>query len=170
MSDERLREALTRLQAEWKGNANALFVSAVLRVVEEHAVLAATPETPTLDAQEVHETCFTLGCRLRDPDWTLAVSPETPTLDAEQRRTLVDRYGEGVVTDFEQAFSHEVPETPTLDGRSVHAAWRDGMLRQGREVAPERMAWETLTQQDRELDDWIAARLSQPENGEPNDE
>lgn len=34
------------------------------------------------------------------------------------------------------------------------------MLAQGRAVAPERMAWDTLDQRDRDLDDGIAARLS----------
>jgi len=55
-----------------------------------------------------------------------------------------------------------------LTGRDVHAAWRDGMLAQGREVAPERMRWETLSEQDRELDDGIAAALhavTGPEEG-----
>jgi hypothetical protein len=46
-----------------------------------------------------------------------------------------------------------------ITGRDVHREWRDGMLAQGREVAPERMAWDTLTQQDRDLDERIAARL-----------
>jgi hypothetical protein len=46
-----------------------------------------------------------------------------------------------------------------VTGRDVHAAWRDGMLGQHRAVAPERMAWDTLSQQDRDLDEAIAARL-----------
>lgn len=37
-------------------------------------------------------------------------------------------------------------------GYVIWKAWRDGMLAQGREVAPERMAWETLDQRDRDLD------------------
>ena len=45
-------------------------------------------------------------------------------------------------------------------GIEVHAAWRDGMLRQGRAVAPERMTWETLSEQDRELDRELGARLA----------
>ena len=49
---------------------------------------------------------------------------------------------------------------PALTGRDVHREWRDGMLAQGRDVAPERMTWETLDQRDRDLDDGIAARLA----------
>jgi len=52
------------------------------------------------------------------------------------------------------------PPAPALSGRAVHAAWRDGMLAQGREVAPERMAWETLPLIDRHLDEGIAAILA----------
>lgn len=44
--------------------------------------------------------------------------------------------------------------------QEVHGAWRDGMLEQGREVAPERMAWETLSEQDKALDRYIGARLA----------
>jgi len=44
-------------------------------------------------------------------------------------------------------------------GRDIHAAWRDGMIAQGRSVAKERMTWDTLTEQDRELDNGIAAAL-----------
>lgn len=47
-----------------------------------------------------------------------------------------------------------------ITGRDIHREWRDGMLAQGRAVAPERMAWDTLDQQDRDLDDGIAARLA----------
>lgn len=47
-----------------------------------------------------------------------------------------------------------------ITGRDVHREWRDGMLGQGREVAPERMNWDTLDQRDRDLDDLIAARLA----------
>lgn len=58
-----------------------------------------------------------------------------------------------------------------LTGRDVHREWRDGMLAQGREVAPERMSWETLDQRDRDLDDGIAARLAgvHPAAPEPAD-
>jgi len=45
-------------------------------------------------------------------------------------------------------------------GREVHAAWRDGMLQQGREVTAERMAWETLSEQDHALDRYIGERLA----------
>ncbi len=54
------------------------------------------------------------------------------------------------------------PVPAGLDGRAVHAAWRDGMLRQGREVAPERMTWDTLDQRDRDLDNEIAVALASP--------
>jgi hypothetical protein len=45
-------------------------------------------------------------------------------------------------------------------GREVWAAWRDGMLEQGREVAPERMDWDTLSEQDRALDRYIGERIA----------
>jgi hypothetical protein len=44
--------------------------------------------------------------------------------------------------------------------REVHAAWRDGMIAQGREVAPERMEWETLSDHDRDLDRYIGERMA----------
>jgi hypothetical protein len=44
--------------------------------------------------------------------------------------------------------------------QEVFEAWRDGMLRQGREVAPERMNWWTLSKQDQELDEYIGERLA----------
>lgn len=44
--------------------------------------------------------------------------------------------------------------------REVHAAWRDGMLRQRREVAPNRLDWATLSEEDQELDAYIARRMS----------
>jgi hypothetical protein len=44
--------------------------------------------------------------------------------------------------------------------QEVHAAWRDGMLDQGRQVAPERMMWDTLSEQDKALDKYIGARLA----------
>ena len=44
--------------------------------------------------------------------------------------------------------------------QEVHAAWRDGMLSQGREVAAERMQWETLTEEDKKLDRYIAERVA----------
>lgn len=47
-----------------------------------------------------------------------------------------------------------------VSGRDIHSAWRDGMLAQGRSVTQERMKWETLSQQDRDLDDGIAAMLA----------
>lgn len=50
------------------------------------------------------------------------------------------------------------PET-LVNGQLIHRLWRDGMLAQGRHVAPERMAWETLDQRDRDLDDGIAAAI-----------
>ncbi len=37
-------------------------------------------------------------------------------------------------------------------GYVIWRAWRDGMIRQGRDVAPERMEWETLPAQDKALD------------------
>jgi hypothetical protein len=44
--------------------------------------------------------------------------------------------------------------------REVHAAWRDGMLAQGREVAAHRMTWETLSADDHALDAYIAERVA----------
>jgi len=41
-------------------------------------------------------------------------------------------------------------------GREVHRSWRDTMLLQEREVAPERMAWDTLSIYDQVLDRTIA--------------
>ena len=47
-----------------------------------------------------------------------------------------------------------------LLARAVHAAWRDGMLAQGRPVAPNRMKWETLSEEDRVLDMCIAENVA----------
>lgn len=44
--------------------------------------------------------------------------------------------------------------------QEVHAAWRDGMLNQNRPVAQERMTWDTLSEQDKELDKYIGQRLA----------
>jgi len=44
--------------------------------------------------------------------------------------------------------------------REIHAAWRDGMLAEGRPVAQDRMTWDTLWEKDRELDRYIAARVA----------
>jgi hypothetical protein len=44
-------------------------------------------------------------------------------------------------------------------GSVVHAAWVTGMLIQGREVAPERLKWETLDRRDRELDEYIESEV-----------
>ncbi|MCD0167278.1 hypothetical protein [Deinococcus sp. 12RED42] len=44
--------------------------------------------------------------------------------------------------------------------REVHAAWRDGMLSQSREVASHRMTWDTLGPEDRALDAYIAQRVA----------
>ena len=41
----------------------------------------------------------------------------------------------------------------------VHAAWRDGMITQGRTVADNRMVWEGMDKRERQLDYYIAARL-----------
>lgn len=58
----------------------------------------------------------------------------------------------------------------TQGAKVVHASWRDHMLEQGREVSSERMQFDTLSDQDRELDyhiafdvlkayyDWIASK------------
>lgn len=43
--------------------------------------------------------------------------------------------------------------------REVHAAWRDGMLSQRREVARGRREWGTLSAEDRALDAAIALRV-----------
>lgn len=57
-----------------------------------------------------------------------------------------------------------------ITGEDVHREWRDGMLFQDRAVAPERMKWETLSSQDRALDDRIAARLSMSARTPPSGE
>jgi hypothetical protein len=44
--------------------------------------------------------------------------------------------------------------------QEVHAAWRDGMLTQEREVSPERMSWDTLSDEDKALDKYIGGRLA----------
>lgn len=44
--------------------------------------------------------------------------------------------------------------------RAVHKAWLEGMIGQGREVAPERMAWDTLSDQDKLLDKYIGVQLA----------
>ena len=44
--------------------------------------------------------------------------------------------------------------------QEVHAAWRDGMLAQGRPVSPERMEWDTLSDDDQALDRYIGRRLA----------
>lgn len=43
--------------------------------------------------------------------------------------------------------------------RVVHKAWRDGMLDQGREVAEARLEWETLSDEDKALDHYIAEQI-----------
>ena len=45
--------------------------------------------------------------------------------------------------------------------RELHRSWRDNMLEQGRQVPPGRMKWETLSEQDKELDFEIANDLYQ---------
>lgn len=47
----------------------------------------------------------------------------------------------------------------TDGAKAVHRQWRDSMLAQGREVAPERMEWETLSEQDKHLDFEIAVEV-----------
>jgi hypothetical protein len=44
--------------------------------------------------------------------------------------------------------------------QEVHAAWRDAMLEQGRQVPPERMHWDSLSALDKALDHFIAERLA----------
>ena len=46
-----------------------------------------------------------------------------------------------------------------IDGRAVHAAWRDGMIAQGRIVERDLMAWDNLRDVDRSLDETIAQPL-----------
>jgi hypothetical protein len=46
-------------------------------------------------------------------------------------------------------------------GYVIWKAWRDGMLAQGREVAPERMEWETLPLRDKALDERIERQASE---------
>jgi hypothetical protein len=42
-----------------------------------------------------------------------------------------------------------------VGAKIVWQAWRDNMIRQGRYVPEERMSWETLPEQDKELDESI---------------
>lgn len=51
---------------------------------------------------------------------------------------------------------------PSEPGYVIWKAWRDGMLAQGREVAPERMSWDTLPDRDKELDAAIEAAAAAP--------
>jgi hypothetical protein len=44
-------------------------------------------------------------------------------------------------------------------GREVHRSWRDTMLAQGRSVAPARMAWDSLSAEDKILDRIIALEV-----------
>lgn len=44
--------------------------------------------------------------------------------------------------------------------REIHAAWRDGMLADKRPVSQDRLSWDTLWEKDRELDRYIAARVT----------
>lgn len=54
-------------------------------------------------------------------------------------------------------------DSPSAEpGYVIWRAWRDGMLRQGREVAPERMSWETLPERDKQLDAEIERALAAP--------
>lgn len=51
------------------------------------------------------------------------------------------------------------PEPTTeAPGYVIWKAWRDGMLAQGREVAPERMSWDTVPDRDKVLDAAIEAQ------------
>lgn len=54
----------------------------------------------------------------------------------------------------------EIADHYTMLARMVHRAWRDGMLEQGREVAPHRMAWESLGFQDQSLDVFIGREVA----------
>ena len=69
----------------------------------------------------------------------------------------------GLAPDKEERKSRQpapVPAAPDLAiAKEVHAAWRDGMLNQGRPVATDRMRWNTLHRLDHELDLYIAQRL-----------
>ena len=49
---------------------------------------------------------------------------------------------------------------PDALARTVHTAWRDGMLFQGREVAENRMIWDTLEERDKELGTYIALEVA----------
>jgi hypothetical protein len=73
---------------------------------------------------------------------------------ANQERQIMND-GEIVNGIIEQA---KVEHAATLENiaKLVHATWRDGMLRQGRPVAPQRLNWDTLEEEDRELDRMIA--------------
>lgn len=54
-------------------------------------------------------------------------------------------------------------------GQLIHRVWRDTMLSQGRPVAPERMQWDTLSEQDRELDAAIEAEARAQADSAPLD-
>ena len=53
-----------------------------------------------------------------------------------------------------------------ITGRDIYREWRDGMLAQDRKVATEKMTWETLSEQDHQLDDRIAEALIRHARGE----
>lgn len=44
--------------------------------------------------------------------------------------------------------------------QEVHSAWRDGMLGQGRDVALTKRDWDTLREEDKVLDRYIASRVA----------
>lgn len=55
---------------------DSLTIASVLRWRDKHRPrIEAAFRAETLDAQKVHETCFTLGCRLNDPEFQPAEKP-----------------------------------------------------------------------------------------------
>ncbi len=61
---------------------------------------------------------------------------------------------------WDQCLEALIALTDTPDAaEEVWRLWSQGMLAQGRAVAPERLAWESLSVRDRELDQQIAAGM-----------
>lgn len=65
-------------------------------------------------------------------------------------------------TAWDEAVDAILALADTEDGaKMIWRKWCEGMLAQGRSVAPERMEWKTLTEQDHELDRTIARGIGE---------
>ncbi|MVN86882.1 hypothetical protein GO986_08905 [Deinococcus sp. HMF7620] len=84
---------------------------------------------------------------LRPAAWAARQTPAVPVVSVEGEETAAQR-----VLFF--------PESQEELGRAVHAAWRDGMLAQGRNVPPHRLTWRALGDADRLLDRHIGLEVA----------